>query len=466
MCQLSSQVACGREVVLKIPYSYQEEAIQLGLERNMLCLDEWGLGKTLIATEIARRFPRQNLPKLIISRLVNLAHWEAHIREQMEGQDPEIHTITVKTKFTAETFRNRNVWLLMHPEALLRHAAILANIFFSIVVVDEAHKFRSRMADRTAALKKLPALRKVAMTATPLDKAPNDLWALLHWLYPERYRGYFAFVDKHCLMTTGYGGHPKILPGAKNPEALAAELAPFTLARTKVSVAPELPPNIITTQMLEMSDLQRKLYKRVAQELDVIVHFDDIVHDLVDPEHLPEPMLLMNTLARMQKLMQIAVDPDLVLAVHNESPWSSSCKLSWFEDNFEEHRHEPTLYLTQYPRVADKIANRYRLPRVTGVRKDDISHQPMHIVGTIGAAGESLDLPHIKTTVFLDMVYSSANMQQAMNRHHRITVTEPKQTVFLLAWGSMDVDILDAVMGKITMIDLLLNSIRTAQQYL
>ena len=439
---------------MKTLRDYQLQAVQACLERNMLILDEWGLGKTLMGVEAIRQHPRTDLPKLIITRMVSVEHWRAHIEEQAPGSHVEI--LTVKDAAKIPSLRDTDTWIIMHPEALVKHATLLAKIFFSVIVLDEAHRFKNRKSDRYDALGRLSSLRKIAMTATPLDRAPHDLWAILRWLYPASYRGYFSFVAQHCIQVPGYQGHLKMLPGAKDPEKLARELAPFTLARTKIQVAPSLPPNTISMYALDMTPAQKKVYARIAKEKDVLVFLGDI--EGRDPESV-DYMFVMNALAKMQKLMQAAVDPNLALEVVSED-WAASNKLTWLDTMLEEHPSEKVLILSQYRSIAERVAARYQIPRITGTRKDKVGSNTPRIVGTIGAAGESLDLPHIQTTIFLDLASSTSQMQQAMNRHHRITITEPKQTILLISKGTIERHILDLVMEKKSAVEVLLNCIR------
>lgn len=53
------------------------------------------------------------------------------------------------------------------------------------VVLDEGHKIKNNLSQISHALQGLGAEFRLILTGTPLQNNLRELWALLHWLYPE-----------------------------------------------------------------------------------------------------------------------------------------------------------------------------------------------------------------------------------------------------------------------------------------
>lgn len=404
---------------MKTPYPFQELAIERGLERNVFINDECGLGKKIMALEIGRRLQATvNLPVLVITVKPDVAQWIEELSQQSPG--------TPVWKGDAGPLAlpsGRQWWLVMHYEAMVRHISGLCRVRWGIIILDEAHYIQTWTAARSRAVKKLKAYRKVALTGTPMDKTPKDLWSPLEWLYPEQYRGRFrAFREQHCKTYIDGWGREQSLPGARDPQALAAELAPFTFARTKDEVAPDLPPNIIKQVKIDLEGPQHSLYRRIKRSTDILVKGPELNSTL----HIPTQM------THLLKLHQVAVDPELVDST------ADSAKLAWLYAWREGNPNEPLLVFTNYRKVAQKVAQKLNAHLVMGGSLPPTRWTKRTVVATVGAAAEALDLGWVRTAIFLDCSYKSRKMNQAIARVHRITNTEPCETIYLTARNTVD----------------------------
>ena len=70
------------------------------------------------------------------------------------------------------------------------------------LAIDEAHNIRNRKSQRTKALFTLGkyAHHRYVLTGTPSVKAGHDVWSLLHFLYPDKFRSYWDFLDRYFVM--------------------------------------------------------------------------------------------------------------------------------------------------------------------------------------------------------------------------------------------------------------------------
>jgi hypothetical protein len=63
---------------------------------------------------------------------------------------------------------------------------------------------------------------------------PDELWSILHWLFPDEYTSYWDFYETYVDYTEGYFG--KVITGVRNPDALRFELHERLVRRTKDQV--------------------------------------------------------------------------------------------------------------------------------------------------------------------------------------------------------------------------------------
>ena len=448
----------------KQPREYQQQAIELGIERNALIIDDAGLGKTLTGVEIAYALevqlcttPETWCPTLFVCRKTARDRWIEETNSQFP--DKRIRILELSPAPNIDLLRDTTAWIVTHYEAVIRHYKLLKQLMWNAIVLDEAHRIKNREADRTVALKQLRARRRVALTGTPLDKSPAELWSVLHFLYPQQYRAYHGFVAVHAnrerqqIWVKGQlREFDKLLPGAKDPEALAEELKPYTLRRTKTDVAPELPPKIEQVITIDMDPRQATAYRKLQNNRDILLDLSEYTK----PNELPQ-QIVANVLARMTKEQQLAVDPSL-LGLDLAAP-----KLQYVLDFVEDNPDETLLVLCRFRDTAARLATKLHAARVYGSIQDDLSKRPKRIVGTIAKAGESLNLGYINTTIFVDSVWSAPDMEQASNRTHRLDITEPKYIIYLQCRDTVDESIHQAVRDKWSQNDLVWNYLKSLQ---
>lgn len=403
----------------KIPYPFQEQAIQVGLDRNIMVNDECGCGKKLTALEIARRLRTSNrLPTLVVTVKRDTLQW----KHEILGQDPTIPVI-IGTSDVLWVPEVKDWWLVLHYEAMVRHIKGLRKVQFGTVILDEAHYIKSWQAQRTKAAKQLRALRKVICTGTPMDRSPGDMWSQLEFLDPQTYRGTRRkFCDTHERFYMDFASHRHVLAGVRDPKRLSAELAPFTFARTKLEVAPDLPPNIEKVVHIQLTGPQATLYRRIQSANDIIVE---------DPT-LDASIMVGNRLAQIIREQQVALDPYLVGAN------AESAKLEWLRDWMDDNPTEPVIIFTNYRHVAQHLAKTYDAHLIMGGIALPERWTKRVIVATIKAASEALDLGFISTAIFLDENHSTLRMTQANNRIDRINKIGPTETIYLVAVGTVD----------------------------
>lgn len=452
---------------MKTPYEFQRTAIELIRERNALINDKCGLGKTLTAiwgleafvTEGERPTSSRG-PHLVVCIKNSRVQWAREVNETLNGFLRAFILDTDGSVLDENLTKIGDIQegglipgvIITHYENLLKWGAKLREVKWISIVADEAHKIKNRKAKRTKFLKMLQADRKIALTATPMEKRPSDYWSIINWLYPKHFTSYWDFSSRfeEHEAPTAWHPYPQFV-GPRNMDELAREIGPFTLARTKEEVAPQLPPKIVQELPLELTYQQRRLYNQIAMSKDIEVHLDDFERDKIDPTQ-QDWMLVKNVLSKIIRLQQISADPQLL------GYKIDSCKLQWLDEFIMNNPDEPVVVFSKFRDVAMRIASKYKAPLIVGGIKNPtmraaefITGKKDIIVGTIGAMGIAIEgLQRASTAIFMEQEWSTIAMEQAQDRIHRINITDPKNIIFLYGENTVDRLVLNALEQKWT----------------
>lgn len=152
---------------------------------------------------------------------------------------------------TYECFRVENSWF---KKALVWRYAVL----------DEGHNIKNAQSLISRSLQGLQAEYRLILTGTPLQNNLSELWALLHWLYPE------VFIDKtNELFDTSFN----LTKGQYSSSVLDDSrhlLELIMLRRMKGSPGVELnlPPKTEVLLFVPLSPMQRFWYRRMITKAD------------------------------------------------------------------------------------------------------------------------------------------------------------------------------------------------------
>lgn len=437
---------------MKQPYPHQTTAIDLCVKRNALISDECGLGKTLIAVRagLEMRGRGETRPYLVICPKAAVEQWKREILEDDIGA-----CVTILGSGMSEPVligRTRPQWIITHYDALLtKTGAILGVLDFGLIVADEAHRIRNRRAKRTQLLKKLHGDMRIALTATPWETSPADMWSILNWLHPKRFTSYWQFHAKYTLSMIGYKGYTKDL-GPKNLAGLVNEIGDIWLARRKVDVASHVPAMIMQKVPIRLEPEQSQLYDTIDQGKDLYISINETTE-----------ILVANTLARISRLLQVTSDP---ASVGSTAP---SAKAMWIDSFLADNPNERPIIFTAFRDTAERTA--HRLGSGVGLIMGGVEADPviqrfnageLHaIVATIASLRESISLDAATCAIFIDQVWSHTLMDQAVARIHRITTTTVKMTYFLVGLDKVDELVYDTFTSKKSDIELALAYLRT-----
>lgn len=134
------------------------------------------------------------------------------------------------------------------PKTISQSYPKLFEIEWGVIVVDESHESlivrTAGQTQRRRGLEMLP-LRgdglRIAMSGTPFDSKPHQLWGTLNWLEPTTYSAFNRWAELYW-QKGGYTGHQLGEFNKAREPMLWDSISAIALRRTKAEVAKDMPP--------------------------------------------------------------------------------------------------------------------------------------------------------------------------------------------------------------------------------
>ena len=385
------------------PFPYQTLGIWWLYERtNALLADEMGLGKTMQAIIAARLLWRNEFIQqiLIICPKTLIPTWCAEIKKWWPQITGNIMLPGADRQFFLRLGTPNVVVKIINYEAIAREAEWLEAQQFShdLIVIDEAQRIKNPNAKTSQAVKKLKALRRWALTGTPLENKVDDVLSI------------FDFV-KSGLIDEGV-----------ELASIPSSIAPFMLRRRTDEVDIDLPDKSEQECEIELTKGQRQTYDIMEAERVVELNTKG---DSITAAHI---------FALIRRLQQIC----------NFDPLSGeSAKLEQLLADLDEVRasNRKALVFSQFvderyglKRLAQRLAHdRYGVLELHGQTKQnerdrikmqfetDPEIQVLLVSYKVG--GEGLNLQAANYVFLFDRWFNPAVEEQAVKRVHRIGQT-------------------------------------------
>ena len=186
---------------------------------------EQGVGKTWIALGLIERLIRSqgDVEVLLVGTLTNLkSTWLATIQEQLAGVYVAEDWVEFKTLPKPRIF-------LKHYEGVKPLIKRLKKHRWSLVVMDETQRLNSRGSrqSRDARLLRFQS-RRLALSGTPIEQSPMDVWAQMRFIEPECFGDRWADFEAQYIERCGYMGYERRFREGLLPEFLE-RLKPYCL---------------------------------------------------------------------------------------------------------------------------------------------------------------------------------------------------------------------------------------------
>ena len=254
-----------------------------GMGARYLVLDETGVGKTRVALGAIAQLGVETAVILCPKSVIRAWHDEAQVF--FPGADiREVHGSAVQRR---KMLVPGGFLYIMSYDSLRTHSRMLGYpsaeplteeqrqpkevqaLGAQMLIVDEVHRCASPRTQQTRAAWAVADDVKhvIAMTGTPIQESPEDLWAVLRLLDKRTFPGITAFRDRYLDMVINpYGGWDV---RGLNPTTRHEFLDIFhTMSRRaeKQEVLPYLPPKVYETRWVELPPDNRRAYKQMEKQ--------------------------------------------------------------------------------------------------------------------------------------------------------------------------------------------------------
>lgn len=252
--------------------------------------DDMGLGKTLEAITYLTDLPNSAV-SLIICPKTLLFNWAA----ELEKFNPSLTYIIYEgsKEERKNLLKNIQVNLVIASYTLIQNdLEDLQKLEFESIILDEAQHIKNSRTLRSKAIKKLKCRFRLAMTGTPMENSPMELWSIFDFLMPGYLPSQRKFYEEFVKDSN-------INDIART--RLTRYVTPFILRRKKSEVLIELPDKQEQTVFCKMTPLQEKLYLQIIERIQ---------NQLLDAQN--KSINYLHILAALMKLRQICNHPHLI----------------------------------------------------------------------------------------------------------------------------------------------------------
>lgn len=347
------------------------------------------------------------------------------------------------------------------------HERELNKIDFNTVIADEAHRMGDAASQQTRAIRAATgeAPYRFALTGTPISDAPDDLFAILNWLYPEAYPSKTKFIDRFVEMSyNSWGGSQAIGIKQHMEQEFFAGLDPIMRRMPKEIILPFLPPVVNQRRDVEMSPKQKKAYEQMRDQM--VAQLDDGELVITDSPLTKAKRMLQFASSYAEIEWREVIDKKTGLLV--KKPFvrltDPSCKLDAFMDDLDDFEGESVIVFHPSSQLINLLSSRLdkekiRHGRIIGgidsyerqQHMDDFqAGRTKFILCTTGAGGTGITLTRARIAAYLGRPYSNIESQQSEGRNHRIG-SQIHETIIhrdYVTTGTIDEGVFEALHAK------------------
>lgn len=395
------------------------------LGSHPLLADEMGLGKTVQVLALLASRPIGER-SLIVCPASVIPVWLGEIKRF----HPELSASVLTADDDFNKSPQAKLWISSYTQ-LRRHADLLPKITFGYAVLDEAQAIKNPESKTTQTCIAVQAHHRIAITGTPLENRPTDLWTIFRFLMP-------GLLGKRANFERIMLRDPSVALGK-----VRRQVSPFILRRLKRHVASDIPPKMEVVLPCPLTHEQRALYQHLTQGSGL----NGELAGLLSKDATSVLTLLM-------RLRQVCCDPGL-LPDNSGCPSAHSGKITLLISKLIEiaANGSKAVVFSQFVSLIERVKTALardlpNLPifELTGETKDRSApvenfkeaKGPALFLASLKAGGTGITLNTAEYVFLLDPWWNPAVEAQAVDRVHRIGQKNPVLIYRMIAPGTVE----------------------------
>ena len=441
------------------------QRIKNELGGTALLADEVGLGKTIEAGIIIKEFLTTGLAKtvLILAPPSLLAQWQDELASKFN------------LDFINQKADPRFVDVLSHDLLLMSHASAsypkkskaLQDIFWDLVIVDEAHSMKNSATHKHQLVKNLSKRNLLLLTATPIQNNLEELYNMVELLRPGYLGTWKQFREKYTLGKDSR----RINPVFQNDLQEILSRLIIRTTRKEVRNYIKFTDRIPHTKILTPSENEIKLYNEIT----------DIIRELYSDNYNSFALMIYQRLAssstdsskralykmKMNKVIEIERYDELVSLANKittDSKFSDLLRI--IKDDSSKFLIFTEFYATQDYIAKNLEKNGFSVTLFNGKMSFDERYYSVNqfknesqIMVSTGAGGEGQNFQFCHNIVNYDLPWNPMRIEQRIGRVHRIGQTEDVHIYNYALKGTIEAYILELLFTKIQLFNMALGEL-------
>lgn len=439
-----------------VAFPYQAQAFNTIKDfRYAAIFHEQGLGKTKIAIDLIVYWLKKEYvdtvivvtKKQLIKNWIEEFRFHTYVVPKVLGIDKKenfyIFNSPVKvivTNFETIVSEKLRIQLFLHT----RNVGI---------IIDESTRLKNPDSQITKTFFELAPMfkRRIIMSGTPIANRPYDIWAQIFFLDEGKSLGKdFNEFKKNNDLTNKLDKESGARANfEKNVSSIFKNISSFCVRETKKSCSINLPNKVYQTVYAEFSPIQRAMYYKVLQTMELEVEREG--EKILDDDR--------TALKRLIRLLQITSNPKLIDESYKEESGKEKALKNLVAKIIE--KNEKCIIWSSFIENVDKFFlefKKYNPGKIHG--KMSISDRNMSVdkfkndvscrllFATPQAAKEGLTLTVANNVIFYDRSFNLDDYLQAQDRVHRISQKKTCYIYNIIIKDSIDLWIQDLLEAK------------------
>lgn len=431
-------------------WRHQKNAVTFskGKDGCMLAMD-MGTGKSLTAIKIAHD---RNCKRILIVCpviTIDIGVWQEQLADHTENTNVFVIQGTKRKKFDLlqEAMRHDKCFIIISYDSIWRSGIgnfikmALFDGLIDMIIADEIHRIKSFDSKVSEYFSKLYVLcpNRFGLTGTPFHNSPLDIFGQYRFLEPDIYGlNYFKFKNTYAIVRQLPGSNIPFVVGFKNQDNLRDKFNQIAFVVRSEEVQKYLPEQNFVKRLFELKGGNKKGYERLLQE---------------------KQQMKKDGAKRNERLKMFTREQQMTCGVDVEMNEAYHDKQKALEEILKDlDTNEPIVILGRFHYDLDMIhqtaANLKRkcfeqsgrVKQLQGWRENASSGALL--AGQIQTVKESIALCECRYPIFYSLPSSLGDYEQILKRFHRPEQKRNVTYIHLLAKGTIDEKMSEALRKK------------------